>query len=79
MATRRLRFALWQHHHHLTEQALVRESVAQHLVGLADTLRVMGQPEAARCLVEVAFHVRVKAICRSAQAEALDWRRGMPV
>jgi hypothetical protein len=79
VATRRLRFALWQHHRHLTVQALAQESAAEHLIGLADTLRTVGRPQDAKCLVSVALRLRVKALCRSAQAEALDWRRGMPV
>ncbi len=76
MATRRLRFALWQHYRHLKDQALAQESAAQHLVGLADTLNAAGRPVVAQYLVRVALRFRVKAICLGAQAEAVDWGSG---
>jgi hypothetical protein len=74
MTTRRLRLALWQHRRFLRRQALVQESAAEHLIGLADTLIVVGRPEPARRLVGIALRFRVKAICLNAQAEALTCR-----
>jgi hypothetical protein len=77
MITRRLRFASWEYHHRLKRQAMVQESTAERLIRLANALHVEGRPEAARCLVRVALRFRVKAICLSAQADALDWREGL--
>jgi hypothetical protein len=77
MTTRRLRFALWQDHHRLKRQASVQESAAERLIGLAEVLHVGGRPQTARGLVEVALRFRVKAICLGAQADALDWRKGL--
>jgi hypothetical protein len=77
MITRRLRFASWEYYHRLKRQAMVQESTAERLIRLANALHVEGRPEAARCLVRVALRFRVKAICLSAQADALDWREGL--
>jgi hypothetical protein len=76
VTTRRLRLALWQHQEHLKGQASAQESAATHLIGLADTLNMVGRPEAAQYLVRVALRFRVKAICLSAQAAAVDWNTG---
>ena len=77
MATRRLRFTLWQHRRSLKRQALGRESAAEHLIGLAATLAALGRPEPAQRLVGIALRFRVKAICHNAQAEAVHWRTGL--
>ncbi len=72
MITRRHRFALCQYHRHFKGHALAQESAAKHLIGLADILRAMGRPQDAKCLVGVALRLRAKAMCRSAQAKALE-------
>ena len=77
MATRRLRFTLWQHRRSLKRQALGQESAAEHLIGLAATLAALGRPEPAQRLVGIALRFRVKAICLNAQAEAVHWRTGL--
>jgi hypothetical protein len=79
MATRRVRTALWHYHQHLQRQASAQECVAGYLVEVADALRAGGRPKAARCLVSVAIRFRVKAICLSAQAEALNWQQKLPI
>ena len=79
MATRRVRTALWHYHQHLQRRASAQGSAAEYLVKVADALRVGGQPEAAQGLVSVAIRFRVKAICLSAQAEALNWQQKLPV
>jgi hypothetical protein len=76
MATRRLRYALWQHRRSLKRQALAKESAAEHLIDLAAILTTVGRPEPARRLAGIAQRFRVKAICLTAQAEAVDWRAG---
>jgi hypothetical protein len=74
MATRRLRYALWQHRRSLQRQAVAQESAAEHLIGLAEILATAGRPEPARHLEGIALRFRVKAICLTARAEAVDWR-----
>jgi hypothetical protein len=74
MATRRLRYALWQHRRSLQRQAVAQESAAEHLIGLAEILATAGRPEPARRLEGIALRFRVKAICLTARAEAVDWR-----
>jgi Tfp pilus assembly protein PilW len=72
MATRRLWFALWQYHRRLNKQALAQESTAAHLITLAGALHVAGKTEAATYLVRAALRFRVKALCCTAQANALN-------
>jgi hypothetical protein len=79
VVTRRLRFGLCQYHRYLKGQALAQESAAEHLIGLADTLGAVGRSQDAKCLVSVALRLWTKAIYLSAQAQALDWRRGILV
>jgi thioredoxin-like negative regulator of GroEL len=79
MATRQVRIAQRQSHQRLKRQAAAQASAAEHLVKLADALHAGGRPEAARCLVGVALRFRVNAICLSAQAEALNRRKGLLV
>jgi hypothetical protein len=74
MATRRFRLALWQHRCSLRRQAAAQEKAAEHLMGLADILRAMGRPESARRLAGITLRFRVKAICLTAQADAVDGR-----
>ncbi|WP_262266518.1 hypothetical protein [Microvirga yunnanensis] len=76
MATRRLRVALWQLRRSLRRQAVAQERTAGHLIGLAAILRAMGRPEPARRLAGIALRFRVKAVCLTAQAEAVNWRAG---
>jgi hypothetical protein len=74
MATRRLRYALWQHRRSLKRQAVAQESAAERLFGLAEILATAGRPEPARHLAGIALRFMVKAICLTARAEAVDWR-----
>lgn len=76
MATRRLRLALWQHRRSLKRQAAAQESAAAHLIGLAEILTAVGRQQPARRLAGIALRFRVKAICLTAQADALNWRSG---
>jgi hypothetical protein len=75
--TRRLRLALWQHRRSLRRQALVQESAADHLIGLAATLAAVGRPEPAQRLLGIALRFRVKAIWLNAQVDAVHWRMGL--
>jgi hypothetical protein len=75
MATRRLRLALWQYRRSLKRQAIAQEGAAGHLIGLAGILANVGRPGTARRLVGIALHLRVKAICLTARANALNWCR----
>jgi hypothetical protein len=79
MTTRRLRLALWQHRRSLKRQAAAQESAAEHLIVLAEILTAAGRPGSARRLVRIALRFRVKAICLTAEAEALTWCAGLPV
>ncbi len=74
MATRRLRYALWQHRRSLRRQAVAQDRAAERLFGLAEILATAGRPEPARRLAGIALRFRVKAICLTAQAEAVNWR-----
>lgn len=74
MATRRLRVALWQHRRSLRRQAVAQERAAAHLIAMAAILTAVDRPKPARRLVGIALRFRVKAICLTAQAEAVDWR-----
>ncbi|WP_091139975.1 hypothetical protein [Microvirga guangxiensis] len=76
MATRRLRLALWQRCRSLRRQATAQEDAAEHLIVLANTLATFGRPEAARHLAGIALRFRVKAICLTARANALNWQAG---
>jgi hypothetical protein len=76
MATRRLRVALWQLRHSLRREAAAQERAAGHLIDLAAILTAVDRPEPARRLAGIALRFRVKAICLTAQAEAVDWRAG---
>jgi hypothetical protein len=76
MTTRRLRLAMWQQRRSLKRQALVQESAAAHLIGLANTLVAVGRPEPAQRLVGIALRFRVKAICLDTEFQAVDWRHG---
>jgi hypothetical protein len=76
MATRRLRLALWQYRRSLRRQAIAQEGAAGHLIGLAGILAKVGRPGTARRLVGIALHLRVKAICLTARANALNGRAG---
>jgi hypothetical protein len=72
MATRRPRYALWQRRRSLRLRAVAQERVAGHLINLADILTAVGRPEPARRLAGIALRFRAKAICLTAQAEAVD-------
>ncbi len=74
MATRRLRSALWHQQRSLKRQALAQDGAAAHLMGLAETLHAIGRPDPARRLAGIALRFRVKAICLTARAEAVEWR-----
>jgi len=53
---------------------MAQESAAERLIGLADILAPAGRPEPARHLAGIALRLRVKAICLTAQFEAVNWR-----
>jgi hypothetical protein len=76
MATRRLRVDLWQHRRSLRRQAMAQERAAEHLIGLADILTAVGRQEPAQRLVGIALRFRVKAVCLTARAEAVNSRAG---
>jgi hypothetical protein len=53
---------------------VAQERAAGHLIDLADILTAVGRPEPARRLTGIALRFRAKAICLTAQAEAVDWQ-----